>query len=180
MYSYQTPFGFELEVATLSDVLGAFGEADRFEIPDSHHQFGVCYFSSNWSEAIVIFVSGREFGGPQEKLLGVTIQAQNAREYPCAASELNSTDLVIGELTLGHSRDQFESLSTKEVAVTEEGYWYFDLEYRRTLTDAEQSAFDRRGLGNTTPDGIDVGLGIWSKFDGSRAVEIAVWQISTY
>ena len=176
---YQVPFGFELEWATLSDVRERFGDSDEFEIPDSHHEFGVCYTSTN-SDEIVVFISGHEFGGTDQKLLGVTIQATNSEHFPCSASTLGSSDLFIGGLRLGLTPDQFGELSTTDALSSEEGSLYFNLEYRRDLNADEKKVFEMRGFGDATPDGIDVGLGIWSTFSDGHAIEVGVWQISTF
>ena len=179
MSPFQVPFDFELESDFFGDVRNRFGDAEEFDIPDSHHEVGICYSSSD-SDEIVIFVSGHEFGGADRKLLGVTIQAANSHDFPCSASALESSDLKIGELRLDLAPDEFAALSAGDPLTSDDGSLYFNLEYRRALNADERRVFEERGFGDATPDGIDVGLGIWSTFKGDHSVEVGVWQISTF
>ena len=176
---YQLPFGFELEQSTLSDVRERFGGSDEFDIPYSHHEFGICYTSVD-SDEVVVFLSGHEFGGTDKKLLGVTIIAKNNQHHPCSASTLSSSDLTIGELRLGLTKEQFEALSSADLLSSEDDIYYYNLEYRRGLNAEEKKVFELQGFGDATPEEIDVGLGIWSNFSEGHATEVGVWQISTY
>lgn len=159
--SFQPPLGFELEKSTLAEISAKLGAAAEFEIPDSHHQFGICYQSDD-SEAIVIFSSGREFGGPEKRLLHVTIQAENERSFPCSTSTLRTSQLNIGEMKLGLTPEQFQTLSNDDAELSDEGHLVHNLGYRGESGEP------------------DVGHGIWCKIDDGRATQIGVWQISTY
>ena len=176
---FQSPLGFELESATLSDVQSALGNAEEFEIPDSHHQFGVCYLASDSSE-IVVFATGKEFGGPMKHLLGVTVHAENQYSFPCSKSALASSELDIGGLSLRVSPEEFASLATGEPEQLENGYVDLDLEYRRELTDEEKETFVSRSIDPNLIEGADVGLGIWARFVDEAAIEVGVWQITTF
>jgi hypothetical protein len=176
---FQSPLGFKLESATLSDVVSALGTAEEFEIPDSHHQFGVCYVVSDSSE-IVVFATGREFGGPTKSLLGVTVHSENIESFPCSESALSSSDIDFGGLNLQISPQEFSALVAGEPDRLEGGYVDHDLEYLRPLTDEEREAFVRRSIDPNLIEGANVGLGIWARFVDGTAIEIGVWQITTF
>ena len=176
---FQSPIGFKLESATLSDVQERFGSAEEFEIPDSHHQFGICYFTGD-SVEIVVFSTGREFGGPTKLLLGVTLHTTNVNSFPCSESTLQSAVLDIGGLNLSLSPSDFESLAAGEPDQLEGGYVDFDLAYRRKLTDEERNRFVERSIDPDRVGGPDVGLGVWARFVEGSAIEVGVWQITTF
>ena len=176
---FQSPLGFELETATLADVQEALGSAEEFEIPESHHQFGVCYFTKDSGE-IVVFSTGREFGGPTKLLLGVTIHRENTSSFLCSESTLESSALGIGNLNLRVSRNDFASLASGQLEQLDDGYVDFDLGHHRELTDAEIEHFAARSIDPDLIEGADVGLGIWARFTEDLATEVGVWQITTF
>ena len=176
---FQSPLGFELETATLADIQEVLGSAEEFEIPESHHQFGVCYFTKDSGE-IVVFSTGREFGGPAKLLLGVTFHAENTDKFPCSESTLESTALDVGGLNLRVLPSDFASLASGQPEQLDNGYVDFDLAYHRELTDEETERFTARSIDPHLIEGADVGLGIWARFSEESAIEVGVWQITTF
>lgn len=176
---FENAFGFQFEESTLADVQRRFGDADQIEVSEGHHEFGICYKVVD-SPAIVMFLSNAEFGGPDKLLLGIAILDTNSESLPCANSTLKSSELMVGELRLGLTADEFRSLSVEDVRSLDDGYFDIDLEYKRPLTDIEQDRLRKQGFGEDMPDGIYVGLGIWCRIVNDHATKVGIWHVSTF
>lgn len=90
------------------------------------------------------FSTGREFGGPEKLLLGVTIHRENTGSFPCSESTLESSALDIGNLNLRVSRSEFASLASDQLEQLDDGYVDFELAYHRELTDADSYEVEYR------------------------------------
>jgi len=176
---YQNPLGFELNHSNLGDVRSAYGNAEEFDIPESHHEFGICYRVED-KDWIVVFMSGREFGGPEKKLLGVAVHAANTLDFPCAPSSLIGSDISLGELRLHLSETEFLSMFDGEPRRSDFGHVFYHFDLRRPLTNDEQDHFTREFGDDHGIEVADTSLGVWSRIEDDRVVEFGVWQEETY
>ncbi len=174
---FRSPLGFELNVATLADVRAALGDAEEFYIPDSHHEYGICYQADD-SDRIVVFQSARESGGAEQRLLAVSIFDQNRRSLPCSPSSLEPSQLDIGALRLGMTEERFRSLGDTEPVRTDQGRLSLGFEERRELTQNEREMFPQEN--NGVQIRADVFTAIWCLPGEGGASEIGVWQTVTY
>lgn len=176
---YQKPLGFELNRSTFADVRSAFGAADQFDIPESHHEFAICYRSKE-SDAIVVFMSAREFGGPDKTLLGAAVHATNSLDFPCSPASLSESDLKIGGLRIDISEGQFRSMFKDEPKQSDFGHLFVHFDIRRSLTSEENDGFTQRFGEDHGITGADSSLGVWCRIADDKVVEFGVWQEETY
>lgn len=176
---YQRPFGFELNRSNLGHVKSEYGDTEEFEIPEAHHEFGICYRSED-EDWIVVFLSGREFGGPDKTLLGVAVHAANSLNFPCAPSELAGSDFRIGDLRLLIDEAEFVSMFEGNPQRSDFGHLFYHFDIRRPLTKVEQEHFAQRFGQDHGITGADTSLGVWSLISDGRVVEFGVWQEETY
>lgn len=171
--------GFRLNHSTLADVRSAYGQADEFEIPESHHGFGICYRAQD-SDQIVVFLSAREFGGPEKTLLGVAVHAVNPLGFPCSASSIAESDLKIGDVSLFIDKSAFTALFEGEPSTSDFGHLFYNFDSRRPLTTSEEEHFKAEfgeGHGIT---GVDSSLGVWWLIKDQRVIQFGVWLEETY
>jgi hypothetical protein len=133
---FESILGFRLNNSTLKDVTKKLGEAKRFNVPDGHHEFAVCYEIAN-SKKILIFSSSEEMIDVEEEVLGFSVQSENSERFPCTKSTITERQIQLDKLYLGMSEAEFKAVLGGEITVVDNGdlVRYFD--YERLLTKQE-------------------------------------------
>lgn len=179
VHTFESPMGLELLHSTLGDVASRFGAAKRFQEPESHHEFGLCYTVKD-STAVVIFGSGLEFGGPEYALLTFRVLDKNDQKLPCFPSAITASNLRLGNVSLGISKSQFIAAVGEPVTEFDKNgiQHFFEWQRHPTITELEQ--FDDEYLEKHGEPVLDVLVAVWARFDNGVLVEFGSSKIETY
>ena len=175
---FESMLGFALNAATLEDVTNRLGPAERFDVPEGHHEFAVCYGFPD-SKAVVLFSSDREFGGAEEELLGVSVLEDNALGFPCAPLESASQQVGSDGLRLGMSERDFREVVGDPVERADNGDFFRIFDSERPLTRDELKKISVGFPGVYDRPVIDVTHSIWGRFDDHRLVGFGYWKVET-
>jgi hypothetical protein len=176
---FDTLFGFELNQAGLGEIERVFGPAERFEVPDGHHEFAICYQLLQAS-TIVTFISGREFGGEEEALLGFSVESTNASSLPCSLARAQFDEPTVGGIRLGITEQEFRAIVGDPVRTLPPNSLdrLFVTERRLTERDFSRMPVDARQ--RLERDTIDVTLGVGGVFQTGVLVGFSAHRVETF
>jgi hypothetical protein len=176
---FETLLGFQLNQTNLGEIERALGPAERFEVPDGHHEFAICYQLLQAS-TIVTFISGREFGLGEELLLGFSVDSTNASSFPCSSLRGQVDEPTVAGLRLGMTEAEFRAIvgdplrailpnSLDRLFVTE-----------RKLTERDYGRMSVEARQQLGRDSIDVTLGVGGVFRAGRLIGFSVHRVETF
>jgi hypothetical protein len=148
---FESILGFRLNKVTFKDVTKQLGEAKRFNVPEGHHEFAVCYEVAN-SKKIIIFSSAEEMIDVEEEVLGFSVQSENSECFPCAKSKITEKQIRLDRIYLGMPESEFKTVLGGEITIVDNGdlVRYFDYERPLTKQELEKIAKD-----NNSPEIYD-------------------------
>lgn len=175
---FEALLGFTLNQANLGEITQRLGATKRFDVPDGHYEYAVCYQAKD-SNQIVIFSSSLEFGGNESELLDFSVQEANQSHFPCAVSTIKSALLQLDGLRLGISEDAFQAAVGGGAERNENGDLECHLDTTRPLSAAE--------LKQIAPDDpdiykrpvIDVSHNVWGRFHSGRLIAFGSGKLET-
>ncbi|HHF0559223.1 TPA: hypothetical protein ACPHT1_003353 [Vibrio antiquarius] len=164
--------GIEIYQSTIDDVSKKLGKSQLQSIPYGDHENGYCYVSDNGIYAV--FSSGPM--GAQSIITRMSIHLDNPG-LKCSPSKLE-LPTCIGELCLGVSKNESESLLRGVLDLTNDGsnsyvksFWL-----TRELTEEEKQKLNL----SEEMTVADITNNIWFKFVNEEAIEIGVIKFETY
>jgi hypothetical protein len=177
---FESILGFRLNNVTLKDVTKKLGEAKRFNVPEGHHEFAVCYEIAN-SKKILIFSSSEEMIDVEEEVLGFSVQSENSEHFPCTKSTITERQIHLDRLYLGMSEAEFKAVLGGEIAVVDNGdlIRYFDYERPLTKQEAEKIAKDHDFPEIYDRPIADVSHTVWGTFKNGKLIRFGFWRFET-
>ena len=149
--------GVTLLETNFAEVTQKYGPSTVFDIPDGHHDKGVCYRNEN---VHVVFSTG-PMGG-NVLLSGISISVVKPK-YPCTAIKIEVPN-CFGRLCLKKTREEFESIAGEVFIKTTKGDSYVSAqEYQRPMSKAE---LERSSYASEHPY-FDVTHTLWYKESSS-------------
>ena len=175
---FESLLGFKVNAATLGDVATRFGTAERFEIPEGHHDFAICYRLTD-APGIVMFESSGEFGGPEQLLLGLSVQEDNSRNFPCAISRISTKQLTFVGLRLGMTEEQFRTVVGEPVEYLDNGDLIRFFVSERKLNADELKSTSAQWPGSNKSPAVDVTHSVWGRLTHGRIVAFGCTRVET-
>jgi hypothetical protein len=176
---FETLFGFELNQTNLGAIERALGPAERFEVPDSHREFAICYQLPQAS-TIVTFISGREFGLGEELLLGFSVDSTNASSFPCSRLRGEVDQPTVAGLRLGMTEREFRTIVGDPVRAIPPNSLDRLFVTERKLTEQDYSRMSVEARQQLGRDSIDVTLGVGGIFQAGVLVSFSVHRVETF
>jgi hypothetical protein len=172
-------FGFELNQTNLGEIERALGPAERFEVPDSHGEFAICYRLFE-ATTIVTFISGREFGLGEELLLGFSVDSTNASSFPCSHLLRQGDEPAVAGLRLGMTEREFRTIVGDPVRAIPPSSLDRLFVTERKLTERDFSRMSVEARQQLGRDAIDVTLGVAGVFQAGALVGFSVHRVETF
>ena len=175
---FESLLGFKLNATNLTEITKRLGEAERFDVPEGHHEYAICYRVKD-SPNIIVFSSGAEFGSPEEKLLGLSVLKDNLRGFPCSTSTILHKQILFDGLRMGLTEKQFRALVGGSPKILESGDLVRFFESERSLSETEL-----KKIAESYPDiykrpVADVTHSVWGRFKDGLLIGFGCWRIET-
>ena len=175
---FESMLGFKVSEATLGDVAAIFGAAERFEIPEGHHDFAICYRLTD-APGLVMFETSGEFGGPEQLLLGISVQEDNSRNFPCATSDISRKQLTFDGLRLGMTEKQFRTVVGEPVEHLDNGDLIRLFVSERKLNADELKSTSGQWPGTNQSPVVDVTHSVWGRLEHGRVVAFGCTRVES-
>ena len=175
---FESLLGFTLNAATLDDVTVRLGAAKRFDVPDGHHEFAVCYQLSG-ATTVVMFSSDGEFGGPEAELLGMSVLEENVQQFPCSPITALPKALAFNGVALGLTEEQFRMTVGEPLEPVDNGDLVRFFESERQLTPEELKRISVNYPDVYARPVADVTHSIWGRFKDGQLVGFGCWRMET-
>lgn len=175
---FESLLGFKVNATTLDDVAKRFGEAERFEVPDGHHDFAICYRLKD-APSIVMFETSSEFGGPEHELLGLSVQGDDSNKFPCAISDISTKQLTFDGLQLGMTEKQFRQVVGEPAKYVDNGDLVRTFQSARKLNADELKKISAQWPDIYDRPVADVTHSVWGRFRDGRLAAFGCWRVET-
>ncbi|MEQ1802456.1 MAG: hypothetical protein ABL989_11070 [Gammaproteobacteria bacterium] len=175
---FESLLGFTLNAATLDDVTARLGAAKRFDVPEGHHEFAVCYQLPD-TTTVVMFSSDGEFGGPEAELLGISVLEENENQFPCSPIAASQEVLDFYGVALGLTEKQFRMTVGEPLQPTDNGDLVRFFESERQLTPEELKRISVNYPGIYDRPVADVTHSVWGSFKDGQLVAFGCWRMET-
>jgi len=175
---FESLLGFTLNAATLDDVTVRLGTAKRFDVPEGHHEFAVCYQLSG-ATTVVMFSSDGEFGGPEAELLGMSVLEENVQQFPCSPVAALPKALAFNGVALGMTEQKFRMAVGEPLQPVDNGDLVRFFESERQLTSEELKRISGNYPGIYDRPVADVTHSVWGRFKDGQLVGFGCWRMET-